>query len=237
MNNYDEVYDEAIENLEVIEKDMRLAKATIIGATFAFYEQMPTVSTDYLYTNVKFTLFLDILEKETDKLTILQQRKFESVLIKVYKAANPTGAPIPQHIVMQALSKDWAGRTFSTSIWQNNQLMKQQIKKAVVDSVAAGKPSDKAVSLIAERFGVAEHRVETLLRTETSHFINKGMADRYMEQGITQYKFIAVDDGVTSEECSHLNGEVFTFAEAVEGTNFPPIHPNCRSTIEPIEGQ
>ena len=35
--------------------------------------------------------------------------------------------------------------------------------------------------------------------------------------------------------CKCLNGEVFKTENAMEGENYPPMHPRCRSTTVPYE--
>ena len=35
--------------------------------------------------------------------------------------------------------------------------------------------------------------------------------------------------------CKCLNGEVFKTENAMEGENYPPMHPHCRSTTVPYE--
>lgn len=48
------------------------------------------------------------------------------------------------------------------------------------------------------------------------------------------YRFVAVDDENTSDICSWYNGKTFSVdsPELADGT--PPLHPNCRSYMEPI---
>lgn len=48
------------------------------------------------------------------------------------------------------------------------------------------------------------------------------------------YRFVAVDDDRTSEICQWYNGKTFSVdsPELADGT--PPLHPNCRSYMEPI---
>lgn len=58
----------------------------------------------------------------------------------------------------------------------------------------------------------------------------------YKECGITSYCFLATLDRRTSPQCRELDGKVFLIAEAETGKNYPPIHPNCRSTTVPKPG-
>lgn len=48
------------------------------------------------------------------------------------------------------------------------------------------------------------------------------------------YRFVAVDDSNTSDICRWYNGKTFSVdsLELIDGT--PPLHPNCRSYVDPI---
>lgn len=46
--------------------------------------------------------------------------------------------------------------------------------------------------------------------------------------GITRYRFVAALSERTCVTCGDLDGKVFEVEDAVEGKNYPPIHPNCR---------
>lgn len=48
---------------------------------------------------------------------------------------------------------------------------------------------------------------------------------------IKKYKYLAELDKHTSEICQELDGQVFLLEEAEVGINYPPMHPNCRSTV------
>ena len=69
-----------------------------------------------------------------------------------------------------------------------------------------------------------------LVRTETAHFMNTGQKAAYDEIGIKKYRFVAALSERTCETCGGLDGKVFDVADAREGGNYPPIHPNCRCT-------
>lgn len=50
----------------------------------------------------------------------------------------------------------------------------------------------------------------------------------YEEIGIKKYQFVAALSELTCDRCGSLDGSVFDTDKAVEGENFPPIHPRCR---------
>lgn len=55
-----------------------------------------------------------------------------------------------------------------------------------------------------------------------------------IEDQIWGYRFVAIDDDVTSDICRWYNGKTFSVnsPELIEAT--PPLHPNCRSYLEPV---
>lgn len=58
--------------------------------------------------------------------------------------------------------------------------------------------------------------------------MNQGQRMAYEEIGIKQYRFVAALSELTCDRCGSLDGSVFDTDKAVEGENFPPIHPRCR---------
>ena len=74
------------------------------------------------------------------------------------------------------------------------------------------------------------HRCETIVRTETAHVAGAATAMSYKEAGIDEYTYLATLDLKTSEICRSLDQKTFPLSEKQEGVNYPPMHPNCRST-------
>lgn len=58
---------------------------------------------------------------------------------------------------------------------------------------------------------------------------NKQISDQ-----IWGYRFVAVDDDRTTQICSHYNGKTFSVDSVELSIATPPLHPNCRSYMEPI---
>lgn len=54
--------------------------------------------------------------------------------------------------------------------------------------------------------------------------------DSYKDCEIENYEFMATLDNKTSVVCRELDGKIFPVKDAVPGKNYPPMHPNCRST-------
>lgn len=64
----------------------------------------------------------------------------------------------------------------------------------------------------------------------SDHFHNAADVAAYKAAGVRQYEFIATLDNRTSAVCAGLDGKVFDIGDAQTGVNYPPMHPNCRST-------
>jgi SPP1 gp7 family putative phage head morphogenesis protein len=74
-----------------------------------------------------------------------------------------------------------------------------------------------------------------LIRTESAHVDGEVLLESFKqakaELGYTKYIFDATIDNRTSEICAEKDNKSYYIDEAVIGENFPPLHPNCRSTV------
>ncbi len=52
----------------------------------------------------------------------------------------------------------------------------------------------------------------------------------YEELDIEKYRFIATLDKRTSVKCQEMDNKEFEVHKRKMGINYPPLHPNCRST-------
>lgn len=84
--------------------------------------------------------------------------------------------------------------------------------------------------IFQEQFGVNAFCARRIVRTESAYVANAAQAKAYGEAGIERYRFVATLDSRTCECCAALDGRVFELANAKPGTNYPPMHPFCRST-------
>ena len=143
-----------------------------------------------------------------------------------------TNIPVKQ--VDKAIRTKWLGRNFADSVWDNKKLLAKTLDKIITDSIISGNSHEKTSAKLAQRLDVEVWKAERLVRTETMHTINQGQKESYIEAGVTQYEFLAELDDRTSPECEAEDGNIYNFTDAVVGTNYPPLHPNCRSTVLPV---
>lgn len=139
----------------------------------------------------------------------------------------------PQQI-RSAVSTNWSGEHFSRRIWDNKKRLVQALNDTIVSGVALGIDRRKMNKEILKQFNTAYYCADRIVRTETMFIYNKAHYDFYVEAGITQYRFIAEIDSRTSVKCRNKNNNIFLLAEAQVGWNYPPLHPNCRSTVAPV---
>ena len=140
---------------------------------------------------------------------------------------------VPQKAVNKVLSEPWHGHNYSERIWIHNDRFIQAVGQTIEDGIISGhsvsRMTDKLIDYVKDTApGGIRTSAETLVRSETAHFMNQGQKMAYEEIGIKQYRFVAALSELTCDTCGNLDGSVFDTDKAVEGENFPPIHPRCR---------
>ena len=140
---------------------------------------------------------------------------------------------VPQKAVDRVLSEPWHGHNYSERVWIHNDRFIQAVGQTIEDGIISGhsvsRMTDKLIDYVKDTApGGIRTSAETLVRSETAHFMNQGQKMAYEEIGIKQYRFVAALSELTCDRCGSLDGSVFDTDKAVEGENFPPIHPRCR---------
>lgn len=132
--------------------------------------------------------------------------------------------------VQEAVSAKWHGKRFSQRVWDNTDRLAGQAQELVVKSFMSGEALNKTARKLAECFEAEMYHATTLVHTETAHIHAKADLQAYGDLGVEEYKYLATLDYATCSVCQPLDGRVFQVAEAVEGENYPVIHPRCRCT-------
>lgn len=119
---------------------------------------------------------------------------------------------------------------YSKTLYEHCKYFSKDMKQNLVTGLILGESMDRMASRMSKRLSVSAAAARRLVRTETAYIYETAAMDSYKECGISQYEFLAALDGKTSEICRELDGKVFDVKDAVLGKNYPPMHPNCRST-------
>lgn len=191
-----------------------------------------------LYKKIK-----DISSKEQRKHTELYQDTIKNGYYKaIYDTQIGTGydfnfSEIDNNMIKSLMSERWQGSNYSERIWKNTDVLASQVSDIVGGALLSGQSIEKTARQIRERFGVAKYYASRLARTEMNYFNNQADAMAYEEMGIDKYVYVAILDSRTSEICQSLDNKVFNYKDMEIGVNYPPMHPNCRSTTRGYLGE
>lgn len=135
--------------------------------------------------------------------------------------------------VEKAIKTRWSPYNYSQSIWNDRDRLVRSLSTIIPQSFSRGLSSNQLGDMIAKEMEASRHRGRTLARTEVNHICNQADLDVYKVVGVEIYQYLATLDMRTSEICRSLDGTEHKVSHAQVGVNFPPMHPNCRSTTVP----
>ena len=144
---------------------------------------------------------------------------------------------LDQRTIDKVLSSRWSGKNYSERIWTNTDILADKVANILGGAVASGQSLHKTASQLREAMGTARYYSERLIRTEANYVHNEAEYEAYKEMGIDRYIFVATLDMRTSSACRNKDGEVYELTKKSTGENYPPLHPNCRSTVRAYFGE
>lgn len=143
---------------------------------------------------------------------------------------------IDKKAVEEIIKYQWSGEMFSERIHENTRLLSRQVKQTLTRGFIRGESNQKMAENINQVVGSGYKNCLRVATTESSYVANKSSFLAYEECGIEQYQLLATLDNRTSLICQGLDGSIFYIDEASVGTNYPPLHPYCRTTTIPYVG-
>lgn len=132
--------------------------------------------------------------------------------------------------MQKVLSYKNYGKNYSSRIWDNKDKLAMEVQQEIAQGFATSKDLRAVSKSISKRYGVAYNNSTRLILTENNFYMNQANLDSYKECEVDKYQYLATLDKRTSAICSSLDGSIFERTKAMAGTNFPPMHPRCRST-------
>ncbi|EOI57480.1 minor capsid protein [Enterococcus gilvus] len=181
------------------------------------------------------------LAYQLGKMSNKLHKSFESYLKEVGKYAyrkvnfGKSASTLNGPALKQLIETPFNGKNYSQSIWGNVDDLAADLKSILTKGFVRGMgPADMAREL-RKKYNVARSRAEAVVRTDGTNIINNATVKRYEEAGLIEYEYLAHIDNRTTELCKGLNGEIFKIKDYQPGTNAPPMHVNCRSTIVPTD--
>jgi len=145
-----------------------------------------------------------------------------------------TFAKIDKPSIERMVQTPWLGENYSERIWANRDKLVRELQTKLTQAFIRGEGVAQTAKDLAERMQVSYSSAERIVRTESSFVTHQATWDGYKASGaVEQYEFLATLDTRTSEICRMMDGKVFRLSEKQVGINYPPLHPNCRSTVVP----
>ena len=141
---------------------------------------------------------------------------------------------LPDKVLRRLINQPWSGANFSERIWGNAETLGKILKQEIIQSFIQGISVKDLSDRIQNRFEADRKNTERLVRTELNYALNETTKLSYEEAEIEEYEYLAEIDSRTSDICRELNGQKFKMKDVKIGVNYPPMHPNCRSTTVPV---
>jgi SPP1 gp7 family putative phage head morphogenesis protein len=120
---------------------------------------------------------------------------------------------------------------------QVNTTTQNKLRDALKEGVEQGEGIPQLRARVNEVFAErTKYEAERIARTEIIDAHNHADLLAYRQSNVVSHKeWLAEMDNRTSEICQNLNGQVVLLNENFsDGSDAPPAHVNCRSTILPI---
>lgn len=133
--------------------------------------------------------------------------------------------------IRKVLNNSWSGKNYSQRIWKNTDKLAKLIKNEITDGFHRGVSINKMAKLVQQRMNVGKYEATRLVRTEMNYVQNQAVLDSIKDADMKYYIFLATLDKKTSTVCRAHDRKVYPVDSATPGTNMPPLHPHCRSTI------
>jgi SPP1 gp7 family putative phage head morphogenesis protein len=133
------------------------------------------------------------------------------------------------------LSSDWVGNmNWSERLWKDRELVGKKVTEILETGLPQGKSMQEMARDLKDATNSSFNDAFRLIRTESAHVDGEVLLESFKqaqrELGYTKYIFDATIDNRTSKICADEDNKSYLIDEAVIGENFPPLHPNCRST-------
>ena len=185
----------------------------------------------------------DAINVELTKVTHEYQMTLEDTLIGLFteqykEVSELMGVMAPvinREAIKTIIEYPYAGKMFSDRIWDNKDALVKHIKQNLTAGIIRGDSIQKMSRQLKKDLNVLYYQAERLVRTETNYAMNQGHLKGYADSGVVEkYEFLAAIDSRTSKLCKDQDGKIYKLKSAVVGKNYPPLHPNCRSTVIPV---
>lgn len=142
-----------------------------------------------------------------------------------------TPAKVESNKLENVLRAPWSGKNYSARIWANQEKLAEILQREITAAMHRGASVENVSKIITQKMGVGMSDARRLVRTELNYVQNRAALASIKDAGMKYYRFMATLDRRTSAACRAHDGKIYPVDEGSPGTNMPPLHPHCRSTI------
>lgn len=193
---------------------------------------------------------LNLMLFQIDKILIdlagSQQITFEDVLGEKYEqmyyqtgymgavtGVSASFATINQSVVTEAINYNWSGEMFTERIWNNRYTLVRKMKEIITQGLIRGESVQKMARNLKNQMNGSYKNSLRLLRTETAQVLSQASAKGYEQMEVKKYVFMSELSKTVCDVCGALDGKEFEITGRLTGSNYPPIHANCKCTVIP----
>lgn len=165
----------------------------------------------------------------------LAEQYSENYYVSVFNTQQCIGfgksfACVNTNAAVRTVMNTYGASNFSERLWGHRKNLAKELRENLTTGIIRGESLDKMARRISNRMNVSKSNAMRLVRTETAYIFEQSTKAAYEECGIESYEYLAALDYKTSAVCRELDGKKFSLKDAIPGVNYPPMHPNCRST-------
>lgn len=135
--------------------------------------------------------------------------------------------------ILKAIRTNYMTENYSQVLWRNKNTLLNILNQKIPQGIMLGQNPNKVASIASKQLGSNYKATVRLVRTEYNLILNDAAAKSYSECGLDRYQLLATLDDRTSEICQDMDMQIFFVKDKEVGVNYPPFHPNCRTTTIP----
>ena len=162
----------------------------------------------------------------------------EGILTEMYNQARQSGGFLSNFgkAYMQDLvtleTKAAGSKTLGEYMQNLYNTYEKGLKDVFVKGIVRGDSYKTMQENLMKATKVTAGKAKILVNTEANAIFNDGVKQTIEKNPLVKgYRFRAVLDSRTSKICQEHDGEYIPKDDIQPGVNYPPLHPNCRSTV------
>ena len=187
------------------------------------------------------------IQFEIEKLTNIIDGKMNTMLSDTYEEGYYTSIFTAQQAfgiatsftelnkaaIAKAVATEYMAENYKIALYKNKDNLMNILNQQIPQGIILGYNPKKVAAIAEKKLKTNYNSTVRLVRTEYNLILNEATSQGYKQCGISRYQILATLDNRTSEICQAMDGQIFDVNKKEVGVNYPPFHPNCRTTTIP----